>query len=185
MRPLNCLLFIFLFCFLSIAHLSIASEFKLTPQNIKKIKCHVKKKQTVFEGLSVPYEPYNRNTNKTRLLDCQHVKLDTDEFYTSKFISFDEQSVKPSKVLTFEIAILDKKNKKLKTVRTEIIDRVLLDGDLPDEKFENILSVEWGRSTKDQQPMLKLHISGEDKTEKPFSYLIKLNKKNDWFEDVF
>lgn len=161
------------------------SEFKVSKITIKKINCKIEQKQTVFEGLTKPYKPYNLNTKKTQLIACQHVQLGQDEFYTSQFVNFDEENLKPSKVLIFEVAALNQKTKSLNTVRSEVIDRVILDGDLPDYNFENIFKVEWGRSKNDQQPMMRFEISGRDKTEKPFAYLLKLNKKNDWFENVF
>lgn len=169
-----------------------ADEFLPSQAKIEKINCIMQKDLIIFDMISIPYTPYEENLKNIKLTECQRIQIGQQIFFTALFESLQEQEFGSSKALIFEIALFNEKEKKLNTVRSEIIDRLKLQSDLPDYNFENSLKVNWGHSKKDHKLMLRFEIAAKTlnrkkgaKVEAPHSYLIKLNKKDSWFEDVF
>jgi hypothetical protein len=152
-------LFLFLFLVSVFVH---ADEFQALPALSQKINCQdVKRKGIQWKN-------------------CQTVKVNGEEYYTLEFQgTSNEGTKKKTKILKFEIA-----DKNLKTLRSETIDQIEQGIDLPEENFKNTLKAEWGKSKKDARTMLKMELSNKENSEKS-SYLIKLNEKKTWFENVF
>ena len=167
------------------AQLSYADEFKSAQVVTETAKCKLEKDALIIEGVTAPYKLYDKNSKRRQVLECKRIQIEKQLFYTFQFTSLEEQGVGASKLWIFEIASQDPATKSLRTVRSEIVDRIRLNSDLPGSGFENSFKSEWGVSTKDSNVMLKIDISSKDKTESPYSYLIKLNSKKNWFENVF
>lgn len=166
-----------------IASLAQAEDFqaeKIIPTNLK---CQNQNGLALIEGQKIPYKTYGDKIQK--LLECQLVKINNEQFYTLKFESTEEMDNSSDKILIFEIAGADVKNKSLRALRSEIVDRLKSSVDLPaNVQFRNSISAQWGKSQKDGQTMLKITIAPKE-TEPSSTYLIKLNPAKSWFENVF
>lgn len=159
-----------------------AEEFQPLKTVPKTIKCSVKNQSVFFEGTSQHYPLYDKNTTAIKLIKCEKITIQEQNFFSLLFSSEITESSALEKILTFEVALLDKKTQQLKTARSEIVDQIELSGDLSNVDFESSVKASWGLSKKDHSILLKLEMS--PKNEKPFSYLLKLNQKSSWFENI-
>lgn len=159
-----------------------ANEFQAIKYRPEKIECANKKEIITFSGLKQPYVIYDKNSSSIKLISCEKIQIKGLIFYTALFSSEITEGVSVQKILTFEVALLNKKLNSLQTVRSEIIDQIELSGDLTNTNFDSSIKSEWGQSKKDGRVLLKIEMSTEN--EKPFSYLLKLNSKLTWFENL-
>jgi hypothetical protein len=158
-------------------------EFKAIAGIEKSVTCGFAKNLVKFDGLAPQYALYDANTKVTKLNRCTTAQLSDLTFYTVEFESEIMQGRELFKVLSLEVALFDPKLNSIKPVRSEIIDQISQSGDAVNTKFTTKGTLAWGKSSKDGQIMLKLDMT--EANEKPFSYLLKLNKKKNWFENIF
>ena len=160
-----------------------ADEYKAVANAEKVVSCGFSKDLVKFDGLVPQYSIYDANSKNAKVNKCTTAQIGDLTFYTVEFESEIMQGTESLKVLTLDIALFDAKLNTIKPVRSEIIDQYSNDGDVVSRQFTTKGSITWGKSSKDSQAMLKFDISAPK--EKPFSYLLKLNKKKSWFENVF
>lgn len=160
-----------------------ADEFKGAPNAEKQVSCGVTKDLVKFDGLTLQHSLYDASSKNIKVNKCTVAQVNDLTFYTVEFESEVTQGTEVLKVLSLEVALYDSKLNTIKPVRSEIIDQFSEAGDLVNRKFTTKGAISWGSSTKDGQAMLKVDISAPK--EKPFSYLLKLNKKKSWFENIF
>lgn len=168
--------------FLLFALTAGAYEFQPAKVRSEKINCKNKNKMIYFANLKQPYLIYDKNSSSIKLINCEKIQIEDLNFYTVLFSSEIHEGENTQKILTFEVALMNKKLNSVQTVRSEIVDQIELSGDLPNTDFDSAIKTEWGRSKNDNTVMLKFEIN--TKNEKPFSYLLKLNSKLSWFEDL-
>lgn len=171
-----------LFCLL-FALTAQAGEFEVSKTHPEKIECSNKKEIIQFADIKQSYSIYDSNAGSVKLISCEKMQIKGFVFYTILFSSEIPDGSNVQKILTYEVALLNQKLNTLKTLRSEIVDQIELTGDLTSTKFENSIKTEWGQSTKDKSVLLKVNITTEKKT--TLSYLLKLNSKLFWFENVF
>ena len=161
----------------------MADDFQATQNPPAKIDCTNKNLAIQFAGIKKSYILYDKNSSSVKLLSCEKIKVRDLEFYTVLFSSEIHDGANIQKVLTFEVALLNKKSGNLLPVRSEIVDQVEITGDLTNTNFESSLKAEWGQNKKDDRVLMKIEI--KTKNEKPLSYILKLNPKMTWFENLF
>lgn len=169
--------------FLLLALTVHAEDFQPAAALPQKIQCSVNKQSVKFADLKESYILYEKNLSAPKILSCDRLELNGLHFYTVLFSSEVHEGPHVKKILTFEVALKNKTTNKFHTVRSEIVDQVELWGDLTTTEFDSTLRALWGYSKKDGRILLNFEIN--TKNEKPFSYLLKLNAKNSWFENVF
>ena len=160
-----------------------ANEFSPVANTEKALSCGFAKGILKFDGLVPQYSLYDLNSKTIKINKCTVAIVGDLTFYTVEFESEVIQGTEPLKVLTLEIALADPKLNTIRPVRSEIIDQYSEHGDIVHRKFTTKGAISWGKSSKDGQAMLKFEITAPK--EKPFSYLLKLNKKKSWFENIF
>ncbi len=159
-----------------------ANDFKTLHLKPQKIECSNKNQVIQFAGATSAYTIYDKNSSAVKLLACEKIKIKNLEFYTALFTNEVHEGTTRQKVLTFEVALLSKTGV-IQTIRSELVDQLELSGDLPSLNFDSSIHVEWGQSKKDDRVLLKVEI--RTKNEKPLTYLLKLNPKNQWLENQF
>lgn len=160
-----------------------ADDFKPVANVEKPISCGFAKDLVKFDGVSAQYSLYDINSKTIKVNKCTQAQVGDLTFYTVEFESDVMQGTETLKVLTLEVALFDAKLNSIKPVRSEIIDQYSDTGDIVIRKFTTKGAITWGKSGKDGQVMLKFELTPPK--EKPFSYLLKLNKKKSWFENIF
>ena len=159
-----------------------ADDFRALELKPEKIECSIKNQVIQFKGAKVGYPIYDNNSRTVKLQSCEKIKIKNFEFYTAQFTNEIHEGTTSQKVLTYEVALLTKSGT-LQTVRSEIVDQIELSGDLLNTNFDSSIHVTWGQSKKDERILLKVEI--RTKNEKPLNYLLKLNSKLSWFENLF
>lgn len=158
-------------------------EFQSLKKQPHKIACSQSKGIISFADIKKPYAMYDKNSRSIKIVNCEKIQIKDFSFYTAVFSSELMEGTEPQKVLTYEIALLDKKSNSLITVRSETIDQLDTSGDAVEAKFEIIFKNEWGTGKKDGSILLK--IDAHEKNEKSEPYTLKFNAKAQWFEDHF
>lgn len=169
--------------FLLLTQAAQTQEFQSAKDQAKKIACSESKSQIVFSDIQKPYSLYDKNSTSIKIFSCEKIQLKEYIFYSIVFSSEIREGTEPQQVLTYEVALYDKKSNNLKTVRSETIDQIDTSGDQAESKFETRFKSEWGLAKKDGQILLK--INAHAKNEKPEPYLLKFNTKSQWFENHF
>jgi hypothetical protein len=160
-----------------------AEDFKVTKEQPKKIICSNEKESVSLDNIKNKYILYDKNSRNIKLVKCEKIRIKDLSFYTLLFNSEVMEGTEAQKVLTFEVAVFDKKTNSLKTVRSEIVDQVEISGDSVWLQFDKSLKAEWGMGLKDKNIKLKIEISEKKQKSKP--YLLKYNSKSEWFENIF
>lgn len=159
-----------------------ADEFKVLESKPVKIECSNKNQIIQFAGTKSSYTIYDKNSSAIKLLNCEKIQLKDLVFYTVLFSQEIHEGPTNQKVLTYEVALVTKTGA-FQTVRSELVDQIELAGDLIDTNFDSTIHVTWGQSKKDNRVLLKVEI--RTKREKPLTYILKLNPKMSWFENLF
>lgn len=159
-----------------------AEEFKPLELKPQKIECSNKNQVIQFAGAKSEYSIYDKNSSGIKIQSCEKIKIKNLEFYTVLFNNEIHEGPMIQKVLTYEVALLSKSGA-IQTVRSEVVDQLELSGDLPNTDFDSTIHVAWGQSKKDGRVLLKVEV--RSKNEKPLNYLLKLNSKMSWFENLF
>jgi hypothetical protein len=160
-----------------------AGDFQALKEMPQKIICSSEKQSVSLETLKNKYTIYDKNSRDIKLIKCEKIRINDLNFYTLLISSEVMDGIEPQKVLTFEIALFDKKTNSLKTVRSEIVDQIETSGDSVLTDFESILKTQWGTGPKDKNIKLKIEISEKNEKSKP--YMLKFNTKSQWFENIF
>lgn len=168
--------------FLLFALTAQANEFQAIKYRAGKIDCTNKNETITFSGLKQPYVIYDKNSSSVKLISCEKIQIKSLTFYIVHFSSEIHEGPSVQKILTYEVALLNKKLNSVQTVRSEIVDQIELSGDLTNTNFDSSIKSEWGQSKKDNRVLLKIEINTQN--EKPFTYLLKLNSKLSWFENL-
>lgn len=163
---------------------SVANEFSEKSAQRTKVSCQISGDQVIFEK-NKSYKIYDKNIQQVRLLGCEKININKLEFYTVLMSGNGLNRYGDIKSLVYDIALLEKGSGKIKTVRSEVIDQVDVSADLPDLNFSTELETKWGLGDKDQSVMIEMKVSNESVDSESFTYLIKLNSKMTWFENVF
>lgn len=166
---------------LFIASAAFANNFVQSKNAPQKIKCSSKKDIISFEGNKSTYKLYEQSLEDVSLISCEKINIEGLPFYTVTYKSILSTKAGKKKILVYEVALA--KEKLIKTVRSEVVDELEISALLPDSDFTRSLNSKWGQNSKDKSVMLMITMN--DKKEKPFSYLLKLNSKKHWFENVF
>lgn len=162
---------------------AIADDFQPIKSRPEKITCTFNKDSISFSGLKQTYAIYDKNSASIRLINCEKIQIKDQIFYTALFTSEVFEGSDLQKVLTYEVALLNKKTAMPETVRSETVDQIDMSGDTSDTNFHSTLKTEWGQSKKDNVAMLKIEMIPDK--EKPFAYFLKYNGKSAWFENQF
>lgn len=160
-----------------------ANEFQAIKYLPEKINCSANKGIVSFPDQKIPYVIYEKNSKSLKLINCQKIQIQGLFFYTLLFSNEILEGPITQKVLTYEITIFNKKSNTIKTTRSEVVDEIELSGDLVNTNFDNSIKTVWGQSKLDNKIMIKIEIN--PKNEKSFSFLIKLNAQESWFENYF
>lgn len=160
-----------------------AEEFEALKKQPQKTACYENKGSISFDGVKKTYALYDKNSRSVKVINCEKIQIKDTSFYIALFSSEIMEGTEPQKVLTYEVALLDKKSNSLKTVRSETVDQIDTSIDEVSSKFENILKIEWGLSKKTSDILIK--IDSHEKNEKSDPFTLKFNWKNQWFENVF
>jgi hypothetical protein len=160
-----------------------AGEFSQSKVQPVKTPCVVKNNTISFSEIKKEYKIYESKAQSVKAIECHKIEIQGLTFFSSQFSNVIEASSGPKKILTYEVALYDQKSKSLHTVRSEVLDQYDLAVDAPAADLSNTMKALWGQSQKDKRVMLKL--TQLEKNSKPFSFLLKLNSKKTWFENVF
>lgn len=160
----------------------VADEFKGLDSKPVKIECSNKNQVVQFAGTKSLYTLYDKNSSAIKLLNCEKIQIKDLVFYTVLFSQEIREGATNQKVLSYEVALVAKTGTIL-TVRSELVDQIELTGDLINTNFDSAIHVAWGQSKKDNRVLLKVEI--KTKNEKPLAYVLKLNPKMLWFENLF
>jgi hypothetical protein len=174
------------FLFAAVALVSwsaFAEDFTQLKTQPEKTPCEFKNGEILFSKSKLHYKIYEATTTSVKSISCEKIEIQGLQFYSAQFTSLIDIPSGGKKILTYEAALLDKKSKSLKTVRSEVVDQNDLSADAPDSGFTKSFAVFWGQSQKDKRIMLK--ITETEKNEKPFTFFLKLNAKKTWFENIF
>jgi hypothetical protein len=152
-----------------------AEDFKMYQPIQKKIECTNIKDKITFSNVKQIYSVYDKNLSSIQLISCDQIKIKNNDFFTIFFMSEINTGATTQKILTYEVVALNGD-------KSEIIEQIDLSGDTVTTTFDSTVKATWGLSKAGTDILLKFAIT--TKNEKPFSYMLKLNKKL-WFENIF
>ena len=158
-----------------------AQEFVKSTAKPETVSCSLHKNAVVLAKSKLSYELYEKNLKSIKILKCEQIKIGEQTFYTVLHSGEIQEAMGTQKILVYDVTLLDKKT--LKTVRSEVVDQMELSGDPASTDFSYAAKTQWGQAKADKSVMLQIEISA--KNDKADPYLLKLNNKSMWFENVF
>ena len=160
-----------------------ANEFVASTQTPETVPCATSKSQLKFKENHPSYKFYDKNLSAVNVLRCEKIKLNGQKFYSVYFSAEVSSASGKLKALIYEVAVQEKLSGALKTVRSEIIDQYELSADSVNDKFEYALKADWGTEKKNSATVLRINIFKAGEASTP--YHLRLNKKQNWFENAF
>ena len=173
----NCLLTILFFISLPAA---AKSEFLALEVNSSAVACIYQNQRVHLSNTT--YSPYEK-ARDIRLLECNKVKFLDYEYLIIRYEAIVDRNAIPKKILVYEVALSQKETGRLVTMRSEVVDSVSLASDVVESPFRHMLKVTWGKSLVNQQPMLKMDVSGAASPTE--TYLLRQDLGSMWFVNVF
>jgi hypothetical protein len=147
-----------------------------------KVECQLSGRKVKFAGTSSVYDLYDKNYSQVELLECEKVSVGSEDFYTMLITGEQKQAQADVKVMTYEIALLNKVTNLLLTVRSEQFDQIDISSDLPNMEFSKVLTTKWGQSAKTKAIMIEMKVIDKNTVAQDDPYFLRLNANKTWFE---